>query len=211
MAGAMMRRATRAGAVLAVFFAMAFVSGCGGAGDPEPTSADEPPAADPAPTESEEQEPRNVLAECLTGTWQLDTADYLAQSTNYLLGLGVPLDALDVAGTQQLTFAADGYYSQSTDLTWTGSVLGNPISVRDGSLGEAEWAVEDDTLAITEWGWVVAPGQNAAELAPGVPAPSFPAISLEGLTTDGITCGDTLTLQAGGAPLRGVFVRFGGP
>lgn len=195
-----------------VVLALVVLTGCGGT--PSPDADGDPPAVqEPAPEEGsgEEQEPVDALAQCLEGTWQLDTADYLAQSTEYLLGLGIPLDALDVVGAQQLGFAADGSFLQSTDMVWSASLAGIPISVPTASVGEATWAIDDGALSITDWSWLVAPGETAAsDLPPGMQAPEFPSISLEGLTSGEVECGDVLVLQTDGAPLAGTFVRFDG-
>jgi hypothetical protein len=198
------------GVVLAL--ATVVLTGCGGTPTPE-TEGDPPAAQEPAPEEGsgEEQEPVNPLAECLEGTWQLDTADFVAQSTAYLQGLGIPLESLAAEGVQQLTFQDDGYFSQATDLTWSASLAGIPLTVPTGSLGEAEWALDGNSLSITDWTWLVAPGEvDTGELPPGMQAPEFPSISLEGLTSGDVECGDTLVLQGDGAPLSGVFVRFDG-
>lgn len=195
-------------------FALAsgMLTGCGGTPSPE-ADGDPPGVQEPAPEggSGEEQEPVDPLAECLEGTWQLDTADYLAQSTEYLRGLGIPLDALDVVGGQQISFTADGSFLQSTDMVWSASLAGIPVSVPSASVGEAAWALDDGALSITDWSWLVAPGEtSASDLPPGMQAPEFPTISLEGLTSGEVECGDVLVLQGDGAPLSGTFVRFDG-
>lgn len=207
MTRAIGRSRTRVGPALAMAFGSLMLSGCGAAAGPASPLVVDPAAEGGAHDASE---PSRRLVECLTDTWQLDTADYLSQSASFMRGVGIPLDSLDVLGGQQIVFRADGHFSQATDMTWNASILGHPLSVVAASFGTATWAVEDGTLAITDWDWLVAPASTAAEAAPGVPAPEFPSISVEGLTSDAVECGDTLVLQGAGAPLRAMFVRFPG-
>jgi hypothetical protein len=170
-------------------------------------SSSQPPRAG---DDGSSQEPVDPLAECLAGTWQLDTADFLAQSTAYLQGLGIPLDGLDVEGGQQITFAEDDYFTQSTDLTWTASLMGYTITVPSQSVGEAVWTVDDGGLSVSEWNWLVDPSEAPAPsgLPAGAEVPDLPSFSLEDLEGDDLTCGDTITLQGPDAPLSGVFVRI---
>lgn len=179
------------------------LAGCGG---PAPSGEPAGEASDEAPVE----DPGDPLADCLAGTWQLDTADYLAQSTAYLEGLGIPLDSLTVEGGQQLTFAADDYFSQSTDLTWTATLMGYTVTVPSESVGEATWSVDDGSLAITDWNWLIDPSEAAppSGLPAGAEVPDLPSFSLEGLVQADMACGDTITLQGADAPLSGVFVRI---
>lgn len=195
-----------AGALLAAVLTLAACTGSGADADPAP------PVEDDTEPSTSTQEPVDPLAECVAGTWQLDTADYLAQSSAYLIALGIPLDSLDVAGGQQLTFADDGFVTQSTDLTWTGTVMGYTLTVPSQSVGDGAWGIADGTLAITDWNWTVDPAD--APPPSGLPAdteaPELPGFSLEGLVAETFECtADTLILQGPGAPLRGVFLRFG--
>lgn len=201
MSGGMRGRAIVVGVAVALFA----LAGCSGV-TPEP----EEPAGAASEEGGPSDEQTDPVADCLMGTWQLDTADYLTQSTAYLQGLEIPLDSLDVEGGQQLVFAEDDYLTQSTDLTWTASLMGYTLTVPSQSVGEGTWIVEDGSLSISGWNWVVDPADAPppSGLPAGAEVPDLPTFTLEGLVVDDFVCGDTITLQGPEAPLRGVFVRM---
>lgn len=172
-------------------------------------AASSAPAADDTPAPTPEQDP---VAACLVGTWQLDTEDFVAQSQAYMTGLGIPVDTVTVEGGQQLVFAADGFTSQSTDLTWTATLMGQTITVPSEAAGEGAWTVTDGALAVTDWVWQVDPADSPPPtgLPAGAAVPDLGGFLMSGLTVPDVQCDDEiLVLQGTGAPLRGVFVRFG--
>ncbi|GAA1931287.1 hypothetical protein GCM10009775_24270 [Microbacterium aoyamense] len=200
----------RALPAVVVLSTLVVLTGCGSpTSAPSPTRASPGDAAGGSDGSSVDVDP---LSACLEGTWQLDTADFLAQSQEYLVGLGIPLDSLDVEGGQQLVFAADGFTSQSTDLTWTASMMGQTVTIPSESAGEGAWNGADGALTVTDWVWNVDPADAPppSGLPPEAEVPDLGGFSLDGATVPDVVCDDeTLVLQGADAPLRAVFVRFG--
>jgi hypothetical protein len=146
---------------------------------------------------------------CVEGDWYLDLADYTTQSEAYLLGLGLPLEHLDIAGQQKLTFTADGYLNIATDLTTSAVVLGQAISTTTQSAGGADWYWDatNDTegdITLENWAWTVEPGGATDPAAP----PAAPFFDPESDAPIAVSCSaTTLSLQGAGAPLTGNFTR----
>lgn len=177
--------------------AVVVLAGCtapGGSADPD---------ADP-PVDGETGE-----TSCLVGDWYLDLADYTAQSSEYLLGLGIPLEDLDISGQQKVTFTADGYLNIATDLTTSAVVMGQSISTTTQSAGGADWYWDatndaDGDLTLENWAWTVEPGGATDPAAP----PAAPFFDPESGDTIAVACTETsLSLQGSGAPLVGNFTR----
>lgn len=165
--------------------------------------------ADPADDETSEQDPVSVDQDCLIGRWSLDTEDYRAQAEAYLKSLTIPLEDFAVAGTQILTFEAEGVENNvglSTDLTWTGTLLGHGFVVDDESSGSGAWepsGIAPNQLVIDTWIWGVEP-----HVAPG-DAPSIPPLGLADNGPIDVTCTETtLELHGGDAILTGRFTRI---
>jgi hypothetical protein len=164
--------------------------------------------AEPDPADGAEQDPVSVDEDCLIGRWALDVEDYRGQAEAYLKSLSIPLEDFAVAGTQILTFEAGGVEDNvglSTDLTWTGTLLGNGFTVEDESSGSGAWepsSTSPNQLVIDSWIWGVEP-----HVAPG-DAPSIPPLGLADNGPVDVTCTDTtLELHGADAILTGRFTR----
>lgn len=164
---------------------------------------------DPADDETSEQDPVSVDEDCLLGRWTLDTEDYRGQAEAYLKSLTIPLESLEVAGTQILTFETGGEernVSLSTDLTWSGSLLGHGFVVEDESAGSGVWepsGAAPNQLVVDTWIWGVEP-----HVAPG-DAPSIPPLGLADNGPIDVTCtATTLELHGTDAILTGRFIRI---
>lgn len=163
----------------------------------------------PPPDASSEQDPVSVDEDCLIGRWSLDTEDYRGQAEAYLKSLSIPLESLAVEGTQTLTFEEGGVEDNvglSTDLTWTGTLLGTGFTVEDESSGSGAWAPSStapNQLIIDTWIWGVEP-----HVSPG-DAPSIPPLGLADNGPIDVTCTDsTLELHGADAILTGRFTRI---
>lgn len=193
-----MRTIPAAGAALALLVAL---TGCAVAEAQDPVDA--------ADDEVAEQEPVSVDEDCLIGRWSLDVEDYRGQAEAYLKSLAIPLEDFAVSGTQILTFEAGGVEDNvglSTDLTWTGTLLGNGFTIEDESAGGGAWepsSTSPNQLVIDTWMWSVEP-----HVAPG-DAPSIPSLGLADNGPVDVTCTDT-TLEVHGtdAILTGRFTRI---
>jgi hypothetical protein len=164
---------------------------------------------DPADDETSEQDPVSVDEDCLIGRWSLDTEDYRGQAEAYLKSLAIPLENFAVSGTQILTFEAEGVENNvglSTDLTWTGSLLGHGFVVEDENSGSGAWepsGIAPNQLVVDTWLWGVEP-----HVAPG-DAPSIPSLGLADNGPIDVTCtATTLELHGTDAPLIGRFTRI---
>jgi hypothetical protein len=187
-----------AAAALAVLISL---TACGAAEAQDPV--------DPAGDETSEQDPVSVDEDCLLGRWSLDTEDYRGQAEAYLKSLAIPLESLEVAGTQTLTFEAGGEEDNvglATDLTWSGSLLGQGFVVEDASAGSGAWepsGIAPNQLVIDTWIWGLEP-----HVAPG-DAPSIPALGLADNGPVDVTCtATTLELHGTDAILTGRFTRI---
>jgi hypothetical protein len=155
---------------------------------------------DPAPS---------AEAPCIVGTWQLDVADYAAQSEAYVLGLGLPIEGFAMTGAGEITFTADGLVATDIDLTTTGTIVAGdtrvPINQPSAYTGSGDWATgtDADTIDLTNWA-------NVPD--PSVPvdhdAPPIPAIDYTDVPTVAAACSaNDLVLQGPDAPLSALWHR----
>lgn len=186
------------------------LAGCGGDGSPEVTGtlptvtpgATQTPSPSASPTASASSGEGIGDTACLEGRWGLDVADYASQSATYVKGLGIPLDNLEMTGTQIVIFRATGDMSISTSLTTDAVVAGVAISGSDQSAGNGEWGWnEDGTLQVDGFTYNVVP------TVPPAGAPYVQGIDWTQPVT--VVCdGDRLELRGSTAPLTGRFTRL---
>ncbi|NYF10192.1 hypothetical protein HDC94_001348 [Leifsonia sp. AK011] len=168
--------------------------------DPE-SEAPDPGAVDPAPPPTAE--------DCLVGDpWSLNLVDYADQAQSYLMGLGVPVEGLEMNGSQTVQFSSEGQMSVLTDITSTGTIVTPegpiPFSVYSGEGGSGDWDFIGDTLMITSWS-IQSPEQPTAEdpLGLEIPVPDYSTIP-----EIGVTCQPgLLTLVAPESPFVPLFSR----
>lgn len=172
-------------------FALAGCTAPGGGTDPDP---DSPPSAD---------------APCIVGTWQLDVADYAAQSEAFVLDLGLPITDFGMTGAGEITFTADGLVATDIDLTITGTIVAGdtrvPLNQRSAYTASGDWAIgaDPDTIDLSHWANV------PDESVPVDPAaPPVPAIDFTDIPTVTAPCSETdLVLQGPDAPLSSLWHR----
>jgi hypothetical protein len=163
----------------------------GGTPEPDP---EVPPAAD---------EP------CIVGTWQLDVADYAAQSEEFVLGLGLPIEDFAMTGAGEITFTADGLVATDIALTTTGTIVAGdtrvPINQQSAYTGSGDWAAgtDPDTIDLSNWANVPDP-----DVATSPDAPPVPAIDYTDIPTVTASCtANDLVLQGPDAPLSALWHR----
>jgi hypothetical protein len=170
------------------------LAGCtapGGTPDPDP---DAPPTAE---------------APCIVGTWQLDVADYAAQSEAFVLGLGLPIEGFAMTGAGQITFTEDGLVATDIALTTTGTIVAGdtsvPLNQPSAYTGSGDWSLgaEDDTIDLANWANVPDPDVPVSPDAPPVPAIDYTDIPT---VTASCTAND-LVLQGPDAPLSALWHR----
>jgi hypothetical protein len=148
-------------------------------------------------------------APCIVGTWQLDVADYAAQSEAFVLGLGLPIADFGMTGAGTITFTADGLVATDIDLTTTGTIVAGetqvPLNQRSSYSGSGDWAAgaDADTIDLKNWANLPDP-----EVAVDPAAPPIPAIDYTDIPTVSAPCSENdLVLQGPDAPLAALWHR----
>jgi hypothetical protein len=184
----------RAYAALSTAAALLILAGCSApGGDGSPDEPDTPGGAD---------------TPCVVGTWQLDVPDYAAQSEEYVLGLGLPIEGFAMDGAGTITFTADGLVATDITLTTTGTIVAGetrvPLNQPSSYTGSGDWSAgaDADTLDLANWANVPDPGVTAD------PDAAVPAIDYTDIPSVTAACSaNDLVLQAPGAPLSALWHR----
>ena len=181
--------------VLVAFLAAASLGGCAPVSEP-----DRDASGDGSPKDGDP---------CVVGSWNLDVADYAAQSEAYVLGLGIPVEGFAMEGAGTIRFTADGLVATDIDVTTTGTIVAGdtrvPLNSRSGYSASGEWSSGDADSSINLANWSNVPD-------PGIPidpaAPSIPAIDYTDVPAISARCTEnTLVLQGPDAPLSARWTR----
>lgn len=162
-----------------------------------------------APTGDPAEDPGgDVETPCVVATWQLDVADYAAQSEEFVLGLGAPIEGFAMTGAGTITFTDDGLVATDIALTTTGTIVAGetsvPLNQASAYSGSGDWAVgaTPDTIDLANWANL--PGPDAID----DPAAPVPAIDYTDIPTVQAACSaNELVLQAPDAPLSARWTR----
>jgi hypothetical protein len=167
-----------------------------------------PPAEEPSPP-GDAEEAESEVQDCLVGAWQLDVADYGAQSADYLSGLGVPIVDVAMSGAGTLTFTEDNLVAVDIALTTTGTIVvpdhSVPLSVPSTYTASGDWSrVDDDTVQFDNWSRV-----DADEAPVALPDDAeVPALDFTQLSDVAANCdAGSLSLAAPGVPLTSNWTR----
>lgn len=165
------------------------------------------PAASPDPDAGSGDAPASD-SPCIVGTWTLDVADYAAQSKEYVLGLGLPIDGFAMDGTGTITFTDDGLVATDILLHTTGTIVAGdtrvPLDQSSGYTGSGDWSTGADPDSIDLANWANVPDPDV----PADPDAATPAIDYTGIPSVSAPCtANELTLQAPGAPLSAHWTR----
>jgi len=183
-----------------IFFAIGALTACGSSAGDTPAPADsDPGAGGTSPAETP----------CIVGTWQLDVADYAAQSQEYVLGLGLPITDFAMSGAGTIQFTADGLVATDIDLTTTGTIVAGdtrvPLNTRSSYTGSGDWSGpgDDETIDLANWATVPDP-----DVPVDPDAPDLPAIDYTNIPSVVAVCSaNSLSLQGPDAPLAAVWSR----
>ncbi|WP_395641086.1 hypothetical protein [Pseudolysinimonas sp.] len=163
-----------------------------------------------APAETPDADPPSSTDQpCLVGTWQLDVADYAAQSEAFVLGLGLPIEGFAMTGAGTITFTADGLVATDIDLRTTGTIVAGdtrvPLDQPSAYTGSGDWAAGagPDTVDLANWANVPDPDVPVSPDAPPVPAIDYTDIP----TVSAVCTEDDLLLQGPDAPLSALWHR----
>jgi len=183
-----------------IILAIGALTACGSSAGDTPAPGDpDPDAGGTSPAETP----------CIVGTWQLDVADYAAQSQEYVLGLGLPITDFAMSGAGTIQFTADGLVATDIDLTTTGTIVAGdtrvPLNTRSSYTGSGDWSAPGDGETIDLANWATVPD-------PDVPvdpdAPDLPAIDYTNIPSVVAACSaNSLLLQGPDAPLAAVWSR----
>ena len=160
----------------------------------------ENPADDPAPAGEEP---------CVVGTWNLDVADYAAQSEEFVLGLGLPIEGFGMTGAGKITFTADGLVATDIALTTTGTIVAGetrvPLNQLSAYTGSGDWSTGGgaDTIDLANWANVPDPEVPVDPSAPAVPAIDYTDIP----TVTALCSAEDLVLQGPDAPISALWHR----
>lgn len=162
-----------------------------------------PGPADPPPGGASPDVP------CIVGTWTLDVADYAAQSEEYVLGLGLPIEGFAMDGAGTITFTADGLVAADIALETSGTIVAGetrvPFTQPSVYSSSGDWASgsDPDTIDVTNWANI-----PDAEVPVDPESPEVPTIDFTDIPTVDAPCtASTLSLQAPGAPIAANWVR----
>lgn len=169
------------------------LAGCT-AGGPTPAPDGDDPGAD---------------APCIVGTWSLDVADYAAQSEEFVLGLGLPIEGFEMTGSGKITFTDDGLVAADIALETSGTIVagGQSIPFVQPSVytSSGDWALGADPDTIDLENWANIPD---ADYPVDPEAPAIPAIDFTDIPSVTAPCtATTLTLQGPDAPLAANWTR----
>lgn len=145
---------------------------------------------------------------CVVGIWQLDVADYAAQSEAFVLGLGLPITEFGMTGAGTITFTADGLVATDISLTTTGTIVAGdttvPLNQLSAYTGSGDWSLGSDaeTLDLANWANVPSPD------APASPDAPLPTIDYTDIPTVAAECSASdLVLQGPDAPFAALWHR----
>jgi hypothetical protein len=157
-----------------------------------------------------ETAPVSAAESCLTGTWDLDVANFGEQSATYLHDLSVPIVGFAMTGSQTLIFTRTHIVELDTDITSTGTIkvpdFTGPISQHTTSTSTGDWSISDDgSLRFEHWAMVEGTVPSSDEIPEGS---GVGGVDYAGVPIIDIICnGDSLFLQAPDAPLGSYWTR----
>jgi hypothetical protein len=198
----MLARHTPTIAIATVSLALLGLTGC------TPTTPTTP--SDESESTGGETTTGSALESCLTGTWDLDVANYGDQAATYLNDLSIPIVGFGMTGTQTLIFTETHLVELDTDITSTGTIkvpdFTGPISQHTTSVSTGDWSVADDgSLSLEHWSMVegTVPSSDEIPAGSGVGGVDFANVPSVTILCDG----DSLFLQGADAPLGSYWTR----
>jgi hypothetical protein len=165
---------------------------------------------DDSDTTGGETTPVSAAESCLTGTWDLDVANFGEQSATYLNDLSVPIVGFAMTGSQTLIFDSSHIVELDTDITSTGTIkvrdFTGPISQHTTSTSTGDWSISDTgSLRFEHWAMVEGTVPSSDDIPEGS---GVGGVDYVGVPIIDIICnGDSLFLQAPGAPLGSYWTR----
>jgi hypothetical protein len=173
------------------------------------TPTDDSDSAGSETTGSETTTP-SAAESCLTGTWELNVPNFAEQSATYLADLNIPIVGFAMEGSQTLIFTPTHIVELDTDITSTGTIkvrdFTGPISQHTTSVSTGDWSIADDgSLNLEHWTMT----EGTVPSSPDIPEDSgVGGVDYANIPVVDIICdGDSLFLQAPGAPLGSYWTR----
>lgn len=161
-----------------------------------------------SPATPHDPEPREQ-APCQVGHWELDVADYAAQSEAFLGGFAFPIVDFAMEGSGQLDIGADGFMDGVVSLVTSGIISvperNTPFTTPSSYTFSGNWATGTNagTMDLSNWATVPDPGVVVNPASPAVPA--FDLTDVPSVTSE--CTADSLRLQGPDAPLSALWHR----
>lgn len=153
-------------------------------------------------------------AECLVGSWDLDTVDLAAQLQQYFVDNGTPVTSTETAGA--VTLDVDGEtmtYDSTVSYTMTAELDGGLqmlIAQSQTGTSSGDWSVDGDSVVFSNWtngitiDNTVSINGTASDMPIEMPADTGGGVPMT------VTCsGDTLTTQPDASPFTSTWARIG--
>lgn len=153
-------------------------------------------------------------ADCLDGSWDLDTADLATQLQQYFVDNGTPVTSTVPAGG--VTLEVDGgsmTYDSAVTYTMTADLSGGlqmVIVQEQTGVSSGDWAVDGDSVVFSDWtngitvNNTVTIGGESADVPIELPADGGAGVPMT------VTCsGDTLTTKPDASPFTSSWARVG--
>jgi hypothetical protein len=153
-------------------------------------------------------------ADCLAGSWDLDTADLAAQLQEYFVANGTPVTSTETSGAVTLDVDGDSMtYDSTVSYTMTAELDGGLqmviVQSQTGS-SSGDWSVDGDSVVFSNWtnGITIDNTVSINGTASDIPI-EMPSDAGGGVPMT-VTCsGDTLTTKPDVSPFTSTWARIG--
>jgi hypothetical protein len=153
-------------------------------------------------------------ADCLAGSWDLDTADLAAQLQQYFVDNGTPVSSTETSG--DVTMDVDGEsmtYDSTVSYAMTAQLDGGlemVIVQSQTGTSSGDWSVDGDSVVFSNWtnGITIDNTVSINGTASDIPI-EMPSDAGGGVPMT-VTCsGDTLTTKPDASPFTSTWARIG--
>lgn len=153
-------------------------------------------------------------ADCLDGTWDLDTTDLAAQLQQYFVDHGTPISSTETSGAVTLTVDGSSMtYDTTVVYTMTAELdAGLEMVVEQSQTGSStgDWSLDGDSVVFENWtnGITIDNTFTIGGQSSGAPL-ALPADGNGGVPMTVVCSGDTLTTKPDASPFTSTWARVG--
>jgi hypothetical protein len=153
-------------------------------------------------------------ADCLTGSWNLDTADLAAQLQDYFVANGTPVTSTETAGAVTLDVEGDSMtYDSTVSYTMTAQLddgLEMVVMQTHTGTSTGDWSVEGDSVVFANWTNGITIDNTVSINGMESEMPIAMPEDTDGGVPMTVTCsGDTLTTKPDASPFTSTWARIG--